>query len=295
MAHTTTGGRGATSNEAHDRLRLGARLVVLLQVLGRVLLHRATDLANEYNTLSLGVVEEQLDDVDVLRAGEWVTTDTNAQALAKPDGRRLRDGLVGERAGAGYDAYILISHCALSWSNKTRTNLAGLVDVSGHDAHLAPARVDHTGAVRAHEAARTLRRERLRDADLVRLRDALGDAHDQPNLSLDSLDDCISRERRRHVEHRRVRLRLVHRLCTDVSVARCKHIHVRAHLTNGAEDGEAKVGLSGLARRDTANHIGAVGESLTNMESTLRVIRSSAICMSPYLNALYRLSGKALA
>jgi hypothetical protein len=43
------------------------------------------------------------------------------------------------------------------------TDAARLVDVAGHDAHLAPERVDHARAVRAHEARLALRRERLRD------------------------------------------------------------------------------------------------------------------------------------
>ena len=48
------------------------------------------------HTLGLGIVEEQFYDIDVLRAGEGVTADTDDERLAESDTGRLRDGLVRE-------------------------------------------------------------------------------------------------------------------------------------------------------------------------------------------------------
>ena len=50
MAHAPARGSSTSRNEANDGLGVGARLVVFLQVLGRVLLHGATDLANDHDT-----------------------------------------------------------------------------------------------------------------------------------------------------------------------------------------------------------------------------------------------------
>lgn len=50
VAHAPARGSSTARNEANDRLGVGTRLVVLLQVLGRVLLHRATNLANDHDT-----------------------------------------------------------------------------------------------------------------------------------------------------------------------------------------------------------------------------------------------------
>jgi hypothetical protein len=83
---------------------------------------------------------------------------------------------------------------------KKCTNLSRLVDVSGHDAHLTAERVDHTWAVRAHEARPGLRSESLRDLDLVRLRDTLRDANNEADFILDGLKNGVGGERRWHVK-----------------------------------------------------------------------------------------------
>ena len=67
-------------------------------------------------------------------AREGVTTNAHAERLAQPHVGRLCDGLVGQGARAGHNA-----------------DIAGLVDVAWLDAHLAPERVDDTGAVRTNK------------------------------------------------------------------------------------------------------------------------------------------------
>lgn len=56
------------------------------------------------HTLSVVVFQEELEDVDVLRAGEGVAANTDTERLAKANRRRLRDSLVRERARARNDA-----------------------------------------------------------------------------------------------------------------------------------------------------------------------------------------------
>ena len=112
VTHASTGGCSPASNEAHDGLGVGPRLVVLLKVLGSLLLHATTNLTNEDNTLGTGVLKEQFYHIDMLRAGEGVTADTDDERLAKSDTGRLRDGLVREGARARDDA------CSFTCVNK---------------------------------------------------------------------------------------------------------------------------------------------------------------------------------
>ena len=45
-------------------------------------------------TLGTGILEEELHDIDVLRAGEGVATNANNEGLAEANPGRLCDGLV---------------------------------------------------------------------------------------------------------------------------------------------------------------------------------------------------------
>lgn len=130
------------------------------------------------------------------------------------------------------------------------TDLSGHVDVSGHDAHLAATGVDDAGAVGACQArmrvswltllcregeeagkkqgpllltdhARLrLALERVDDADLVELRDALGDGNNKSNLGLDGLKDSVGGEGRRDIDDGRVGLGLLNGLETLQQKAR---------------------------------------------------------------------------
>lgn len=82
VSHAAAGGSGTSSDEGGDGLGVGA-LVVLGEVGSGLLLHRSTDLSDQNDTLSLGVLEEDLDDVNVLGAGEGVTTDTDGERLSE--------------------------------------------------------------------------------------------------------------------------------------------------------------------------------------------------------------------
>ncbi len=96
-----------------------------VDVLGRLLLRVAADLADHQDRLGLRVVLEQLQHVDVVRADDRVAADADAGRLAEAEVGELPDGLVGQRAGAADDADVPGRR---------------LVDVAGHDADLALAR-----------------------------------------------------------------------------------------------------------------------------------------------------------
>lgn len=51
-------------------------------------------------TFCLGVIEQDFENVNMLSAGEWVTTDTNAKGLTKTDESRLVYGFVGQGSRA---------------------------------------------------------------------------------------------------------------------------------------------------------------------------------------------------
>ena len=82
MAHTSARGCGASGNESDDGFAVGTR-VVSLEVFCGILFHRATNLADEDDTFRAGVFKEDLDDVDVLCAGEGVAANTDGEGLAE--------------------------------------------------------------------------------------------------------------------------------------------------------------------------------------------------------------------
>ncbi len=94
--------------------------------------------------------------------------------------------------------------------------------------------------------------ERALDLHHVEHRDALGDADDQLHLGVDRLEDRVRREGRRHVDHR------------------CIGAGRGARLMHRVEDRQVQVGAAPLARRDAADHLGAIGDRLFGVEGALR-------------------------
>ena len=92
VTHAAAGGSANTSNEGNGGLVVD---VVGLEELGGVLLGRTTDLTDHDDTVGLGVLEEDLQAVDEVGAGEGVTADTDDERLAKAGLGGLVDGLVG--------------------------------------------------------------------------------------------------------------------------------------------------------------------------------------------------------
>lgn len=117
MTHAAAGGSRDTGNERDGGLVVD---VVGLEELGGILLGGTTNLTDHDDTVGLGVLEEDLEAVDEVGAGEGVTTDTDDEGLTKASLGGLVDGLVGQGTGTGDD-----------------TDTAALVDEARHDTDLA--------------------------------------------------------------------------------------------------------------------------------------------------------------
>ena len=117
VTHTSARRSRDTGDEGDNGL-VGS--VVLLEEVGGVLLGGTTDLANHDDTVSLAVLEEDLEAVDEVGTREGVTTNTNDERLTKTGLGGLVDGLVGESTGTGDD-----------------TDATTLVDEARHDTDLA--------------------------------------------------------------------------------------------------------------------------------------------------------------
>ena len=106
MAHPPPGRGSSSSNKGNNGLGHRAGLIVLLQILRSLFFAGAADLADEDDTLRLGVVEEDLERIGVRCPREGVAADTYHERLPETHRGRLCDGFVCEGAGAGDDPYV---------------------------------------------------------------------------------------------------------------------------------------------------------------------------------------------
>lgn len=233
VTHSSPRGCGTASDEGNDWLGVGSGLVVLGEVLCGVFFHGTADFTDENDTFGLVVVEQELDEVEGGGTGEGVTSDTDTEGLTKTDLGGLVDGLVRQGTGTGDD-----------------TDATRGVNVTGHDTDLATLGVDDTGAVGAYETRLGLGSESGSDTDLILLGDTFGDSDDEGDFVLDGLNDGVGGTGGRNVE--------------DGSVGLC----LANSLLDGTEDGQAKVSLTGLLGRNTADELSAVLESLLAVEGT---------------------------
>ena len=144
-------GRGAL-RAGHDRAGVAHRLArrrgeagdvgqhrlgdLVRDVLGRLLLGRAADLAAHHDQLGLGVGLEQLDDVDEARARHRVAADAHDRGVAEAALGQLVADLVGERARARHQA-----------------DVALLEELGRDDPHVGLAGREDAGAVGARSGA----------------------------------------------------------------------------------------------------------------------------------------------
>src|SRR6185312_2831103 len=229
MAHAPAGRGGRAGDEAHHRLLD----LVALDEFRRLLLGRATDLADHDDRLGLVVLEEELEAIDEIGAVDGIAADADAARLAEAGGGGLGHRLVGQGAGARDDADIALG-----------------MDVTGHDADLALLGRDDAGTIGTDEPAlrageRALHRYHVEDGD------ALRDADDEQHAGIDRLEDGVGGEGRRHIDRRRRGAGLVHRLIDRV------------------EHRQIEMLAAALAGRHAADHLGAVGDRLLGMERAL--------------------------
>jgi hypothetical protein len=197
-----------------------------------ILLGVTTDLTNHDDTLGLRVLKELLKGVNEVGTVEGITTDTDDGGLTETDLGGLVDSLISEGTRAGDD-----------------TDLTGLVDVSGHDTDLTLVGLDDTGAVRTNEAGLGLLVEAVLDTDHVNLGDTLGNADNERDLSINSLEDSSGGTGRGDIDNSGVGTSL------------------GSTLLNGVENGKTEVGLATLAGGDTTDH--ALSISIGSLDSVL--------------------------
>ncbi len=205
-----------------------------LDVGSRFFFSRTADLTDHDDRFGLRIFLEQLQDVDEVGARDGVTADAHAGGLAETGVGGLLDGFIGQGAGTRHDAY-------LAWQ----------VDVTRHDADLALAGSDHARAVRADQGNAQLVADDF-GIQHVQGRNAFGDADDQLDAAECSFQDRVLAERSRNVDDR------------SVSAGGFDGFF------HSVEHWQAQVGSTTFARSHAANHLGAVGDGLFGVESTLR-------------------------
>ena len=236
MAHALAFRRRYTSNETGNRLFL---FLFLVELRG-IGFSAAADFADHQDTFGFRVFEEHLQAIDKVGAVDRVTADTDTGGLTQTIGSRLVHSFVCQGAGAGYDA-----------------DLAALVDVTRHNADLAFARCDHTGAVGADQA-RFGALQGAFDFHHVQNRNTFGDADRQRNFRVDGLEDRIRRKWWRDIDHAGV----------GTGFFTC--------IAHGIEYRQVEVFAAALARRHAAHHFRAVGNGLFRMERPLRACKALA-------------------
>lgn len=234
VAHSSAGRSRDSGNEGADGLGDLSGLVVLLEEVGGLLLGGTSNLTDHDDTVGVLVLEEDLEAVDEVGAGEGVSSDSDNQRLAEADLGGLVDGLVGEGSGSGHN-----------------TDSAPLVDGRGHDTDLALAGGNDTGAVGADQTGLGLGLEHVDHSDHVVLGDTLSDTHDERELGLDGLLDRGGGKRRGHEDGGGVAAGVLH------------------GLGDGAEDGETEMGLAGLLGVGSSDDLGAVVDGLLGVEGSL--------------------------
>ena len=242
VAHAAAWGCSLSSNEADNRQ---VAVVVGREPLGSLLLSLATDLANHDDTLGLGIVNELGKHINEVGTVEGVTSNTDNGRLTETLRGSLIDGLVSESTGA-----------------RDNTDFTLGVNISRHDTDLALARLDDTWAVRADQTSLSLRVHDRLDLDHVKSGNTLGDADNKVHLGLDSLEDGISSEGRRHIDDRSL------------------GIGGLLALGNGAENGQTEMLGASLALVDTADDLGAVSKSLLSVEGTLESAKEKPVSWS---------------
>ena len=146
---------------------------------------------------------------------------------------KLIHGFVGERAAAADDA-----------------DVAGLVNLSRHDADFAFAGRDDAGAVGADEARGAVA-QHGGDAHHVERGNAFGDANDQRQPGVNAFEDGVGGVGRRNENNRGVGLRLT------------------SGFGDGIEHRDIEMQRAAFAGRDAGDDLGAVGDHLLGVEGAL--------------------------
>lgn len=154
------------------------------EVFSSLLFGITTDLTDHHDTLGVGVVEEDLEAINEVRAVERITSDTDAESLTESGLGSLMDGFVGE-----------------STRSRDNADLSPLVDVTGHDTDLALLGGDDAGAVGADESGLILLDESRLHSDHILGGDTFSNADGERDFGFDGIEDGVGGEFGRNVDN----------------------------------------------------------------------------------------------
>ena len=157
VAHAASGRRRLPGDESDHRL-----LHVRLHIGRGGLLRIAADLADHHDRVRVGILVEQSQRIQEIRADDRIAADADARRLPDSQFRQLAHRFIGQRAGARNHAHV-----------------AFLMNVPGHDADLAFARRNDARAVGPDQPRRPALRETAHAFTMSSGRDAFRDAHHQ--------------------------------------------------------------------------------------------------------------------
>lgn len=143
MSHSAPWWCGDTRNKADNGLVCGIKL---LQEFGRIFLSWTSNFSDHDYAISLLILHENLQAVDEVGAGEWVTANSNNKRLAKTCLCSLVDSLVCQSSRSRDD-----------------TNATALVDKSGHNTNLALAWRNDTWAIGSDQTSLSLCLQNIRN------------------------------------------------------------------------------------------------------------------------------------
>ena len=226
MTHALARRRLTACDEGGNRLILHVRLNPLRSVLFR----RAADFADHQNGQRFGIILEELQSVDEVRALDGVTANADRRRLTDARIRELESSLIRQGTGARDDA-----------------DMTGLADRSRRDAELRLLGRQKTRAVRADETRLpafhvTAHLHHVEDRDMLR------DADDEIEIGINRFHDAVRRKTRGNINDRSRRARSLH------------------SIRNRIEHGNALDLLTRLARRYACDNLRAIVEHLLRVE-----------------------------
>ena len=197
---------------------------------GRIHFLRATDLPDHDDGFGLGVVLKGTQHGDKISAIDRVATDTHRGGLPHAQLRHLLYRLIVQGTGTRHHA-----------------DTAGAIDVRGHNANLAGVRGDDTRRIRADNNGMLVSGITL-DLDHVLHRNTVSNHHHHADTGLQRFHNGIGRKRWRH------------KYAADICPGFCNRLMHRI------ENRQPEMLLATLARRDAANHRGAILHGLFGMK-----------------------------
>ena len=227
MTHAPSGRRGHAGDKSCDRF-----LTICFDPFRRLFFSRASDFADQDHRFRFSIFVEKLHRIEVRHSVNRIAADADAGRLAVTARGQLPNRFVGERARA-----------------RNHADVSRFVDVAGHNADLARAGRNDSGAIRSDQA-RLLSGHLRFHPHHVHDGNSFRDAHDEFNSCIGRFQNRIGRASCRHENHRDVAARFTPRFIDGVEY---RHFVVEL--------------LAAFPRRNTSDDIRAVLHALPRVKS----------------------------